>query len=94
MSQSEALARIERARRRNAKGLNLSNLYLTEVPPEIGELTELRVFALLNDGLMKTFERFPGLDYKIKVPCCCSPNCPNEFELEDLESANSENMRT
>ncbi|HMV48752.1 MAG TPA: COR domain-containing protein, partial [Blastocatellia bacterium] len=49
-------------------------------------------FALLSDSLMKTFERFPGLDYKVKVPCCCSPNCPNEFELEDLESAYSQNV--
>lgn len=43
---------------------------------------------------MKTFERFPGLGYIRKVPCSCSPNCTNEFELEDLESAYSENVLT
>jgi hypothetical protein len=44
-------------------------------------------FALLNDGLMKTFERFPGLGYKRKVPCPCAPNCEHEFDLEDLSRA-------
>ncbi len=51
MSQTRALELIQRAHQRQAKWLNLSNLNLTELPPEIGELTELRVLWLNNNQL-------------------------------------------
>lgn len=51
MSHTRALELIQRARERKATRLNLSNLNLTELPPEIGQLTELRVLWLHQNQL-------------------------------------------
>ncbi len=43
MSQQRALELIRQAKQNNARRLNLSDLELTELPPEIGELAELQI---------------------------------------------------
>lgn len=44
---------ISKARERNARWLNLSNLDLEELPTEIGQLTELRVLWLAGNNLTR-----------------------------------------
>src|SRR5690349_13016088 len=46
-----ALQRIEEARLTNAETLYLDGLHLTELPPEIGQLGELRVLILSANEL-------------------------------------------
>lgn len=50
MSQTRAAALIQQALAQNATHLNLSKLELTALPPEIGQLTELRVLWLSKLG--------------------------------------------
>jgi internalin A len=47
-----ALQRIEEARHNNARELNLGEIGLTELPPEIGQLTHLQELALWNNQLV------------------------------------------
>lgn len=51
-------------------------------------------FALLNDGIELTLERFPGLEIKRLVPCQCRPGCPHEYDLEDLQNQVARNKPT
>jgi internalin A len=41
-------------------------------------------FSILDDGLNRTLERFPGLEIDRKVPCRCEPDCTELFNYEDL----------
>ncbi|MFF4415240.1 COR domain-containing protein, partial [Streptosporangium sp. NPDC001559] len=45
-------------------------------------------FSVLDDGLNRTLERFPGLDIIRQVPCPCrgTSACPELFDYEDLQS--------
>jgi internalin A len=47
-----ALQRIEEARHSNATGLYLAELGLTQLPPEIGQLSSLQELALWNNQLL------------------------------------------
>jgi hypothetical protein len=49
MADRNVLDIINKARVRNARWLNLSNLSLEVLPPEIGQLTELRVLGLAGN---------------------------------------------
>ena len=49
--EQEARRRIEEAARTGADQLNLSNLELTALPPEIGQLQDLQVLDLYHNGL-------------------------------------------
>jgi Leucine-rich repeat (LRR) protein len=51
MSQQRALELIRQAKQTNARRLNLSDLKLSELPPEIGDLAELRVLWVANNRL-------------------------------------------
>ncbi|NUP68620.1 MAG: hypothetical protein HOW71_41335 [Nonomuraea sp.] len=46
-------------------------------------------FSLLDDGLNRTLERFPGLSIKRLVPCPCAAGadtpCAEKFDYEDLQ---------
>jgi internalin A len=42
-------------------------------------------FAVLNDGLGFTLNRYPGLSIKRMVPCVCSAGCTELYEYEDLQ---------
>lgn len=42
-------------------------------------------FAVLNDGLNFTLDRYPGLSIKRMVPCNCAPSCTELYEYEDLQ---------
>uniref|UniRef100_UPI003D726B4A COR domain-containing protein n=1 Tax=Nonomuraea jabiensis TaxID=882448 RepID=UPI003D726B4A len=45
-------------------------------------------FSILDDGLNRTLERFPGLDITRQVPCPCqgASVCPELFDYDDLQS--------
>jgi internalin A len=57
----EALRRIAAAKASNATLLDLGDLGLAEIPPEIGELSELRVLAL---GRMRVREGSTGIEWE------------------------------
>ena len=42
-------------------------------------------FALLDDGLNFTLERYPGLSIKCMVPCPCGPGCEEFYDYRDLQ---------
>jgi len=42
-------------------------------------------FAVLNEGLNVTLDRYPGLSIKRMVPCTCEPGCTELYEYEDLQ---------
>lgn len=42
-------------------------------------------FAVLNEGLNVTLDRYPGLSIKRMVPCDCSAGCTELYEYEDLQ---------
>ncbi|HET9171417.1 MAG TPA: leucine-rich repeat domain-containing protein [Actinospica sp.] len=42
-------------------------------------------FAVLNEGLNVTLDRYPGLDIKRMVPCSCAPDCTELYGYEDLQ---------
>ena len=42
-------------------------------------------FAVLNEGLGFTLNRYPGLSIKRMVPCVCGAGCTELFEYEDLQ---------
>ena len=50
MTRDELLAVIEAAARTGAKELDLAGNDLTELPPEIGQLTQLETLILAKDG--------------------------------------------
>jgi internalin A len=41
-------------------------------------------FSVLDDGLNRTLERFPGLEIHRQVPCRCGEDCPELFNYENL----------
>jgi internalin A len=43
-------------------------------------------FSILDDGLNRTLERFPGLHIERQVPCSCRPGCPELYNYEDLSA--------
>jgi internalin A len=43
-------------------------------------------FSILDDGLNRTLERFPGLDIDRQVPCICEAGCTELYNYEDLSS--------
>lgn len=43
-------------------------------------------FALLDDGLNLTLERYPGLSIRCMVPCPCRPDCTELYDYRDLQS--------
>jgi len=47
-------------------------------------------FSILDDGLNRTFERFPGLDILRQVPCPCQKavhkTCAELFDYDDLQN--------
>lgn len=53
MTQDELLERIQRAKREKLRELGLSGAGLTELPPEIGQLTQLRTLYLFDNQLTK-----------------------------------------
>ncbi len=61
MTKQELLKKIQRAVRENAMYLNLSGQKLTELPPELGHLTQLQWLDLsLNQQLFgKSFKLTP-----------------------------------
>jgi Leucine-rich repeat (LRR) protein len=42
-------------------------------------------FAVLNEGLNVTLDRYPGLDIRRMVPCNCSAKCTELYQYEDLQ---------
>ena len=42
-------------------------------------------FAVLNEGLNVTLDRYPGLSIKRMVPCSCEQGCTELYEYEDLQ---------
>jgi Leucine-rich repeat (LRR) protein len=42
-------------------------------------------FAVLNEGLNFTLDRYPGLSIKRMVPCNCATGCTELYEYEDLQ---------
>jgi internalin A len=46
-------------------------------------------FSILDDGLNRTLERFPGLEIERQVPCPCSTDdtnpCPERFDYVNLQ---------
>jgi Leucine-rich repeat (LRR) protein len=42
-------------------------------------------FAVLNEGLNFTLDRYPGLNIKRMVPCDCSAGCTELYEYADLQ---------
>jgi Leucine-rich repeat (LRR) protein len=51
MTYQAALQQIERAAAENATELNLSNMSLTEVPPEIAQLVNLQKLVLMSNQI-------------------------------------------
>ncbi|MFN0112527.1 MAG: COR domain-containing protein [Blastocatellia bacterium] len=45
------------------------------------------MFSRLKDGLLKTFDRFPGMGFTILIPCKCSKGCQKEWPYEELMEA-------
>jgi hypothetical protein len=43
------------------------------------------LFAVLNDGLSLTLDRYPGLNINRVVPCQCGERCTELFDYEDLQ---------
>jgi internalin A len=43
-------------------------------------------FSILDDGLNRTLERFPGLDIERQVPCICEKGCTELYNYEDLSN--------
>ncbi|MEV4316450.1 COR domain-containing protein [Actinocrispum sp. NPDC049592] len=41
-------------------------------------------FNLLDEGLNRTLERYPGLRIERQVPCSCTPDCTHRYDYEDL----------
>jgi internalin A len=41
-------------------------------------------FSVLDDGLNRTLERFPGLEIDRKVPCRCEPDCTELYNYDNL----------
>jgi internalin A len=41
-------------------------------------------FSILDDGLNRILERFPGLDIERQVPCTCETSCTELYNYEDL----------
>ncbi|CAM3506760.1 leucine-rich repeat domain-containing protein [Kibdelosporangium persicum] len=41
-------------------------------------------FSILDDGLNRTLERFPGLEIRREVPCRCQEGCTQLFDYDDL----------
>ncbi|ONI70613.1 hypothetical protein ALI144C_49225 [Actinosynnema sp. ALI-1.44] len=41
-------------------------------------------FSILDDGLNRTLERFPGLEIRREVPCRCDPECTELFNYDNL----------
>nr|WP_052478236.1 COR domain-containing protein [Kibdelosporangium sp. MJ126-NF4]CEL16956.1 hypothetical protein [Kibdelosporangium sp. MJ126-NF4]CTQ91815.1 hypothetical protein [Kibdelosporangium sp. MJ126-NF4] len=41
-------------------------------------------FSILDDGLNRTLERFPGLEIRREVPCRCEPDCTELFNYDNL----------
>lgn len=41
-------------------------------------------FSILDDGLNRTLERFPGLEIRRAVPCRCAPGCTELFNYDNL----------
>ena len=63
---AKALKRIEEAKRYNATGLDLSNCELTQLPPEILEMTNLRELHLYNNeltALPESIEKLSNLTF-------------------------------
>ncbi len=41
-------------------------------------------FNILDEGLNRTLERYPGLSIERQVPCSCTPGCTHLYDYEDL----------
>ncbi|RSM83859.1 GTPase [Kibdelosporangium aridum] len=43
-------------------------------------------FSILDDGLNRTLERFPGLEIRREVPCRCEDECTELFNYDNLSN--------
>src|SRR5688572_27352583 len=76
-----ALQRIEEAEASGATELDLSNLGLTELPPEIGNLTGLQSLALMSNQLSSLPPEFGNLTglYELSLNDNQLSSLPPEF---------------
>jgi len=50
------------------------------------------MFSRLKDGLLKTFDRFPGMNYEPLIPCKCQPGCEMMWPYKDLIEAHEQGL--
>ncbi len=89
MTQDELLERIQRAKREEEKGLDLSGEGLTELPPEIGQLSQLQVLGLSDNQLTELppeigqLSQLQGLDLRSNQLTELPPDY-NDLSLKSL----------